>query len=142
MLRDDLVDAGIKPVDDDGRVVDFHGQRTTFITGLARAGVVPAMAQQLARHSDIKLTMGTYTRLTMQEMATAVGTLPEIFLGGKPAAETPASAPAPPDVAPPDPELGRVVSTWPSLPDHIRQAILALLGAVAKDGSGQNSSER
>ncbi|MCY2986482.1 MAG: hypothetical protein NTY19_01225 [Planctomycetota bacterium] len=132
MLRDDLVDAGIEPVDDDGRVVDFHGQRTTFITGLARAGVVPAMAQQLARHSDIKLTMGTYTRLTMQEMAAAVGTLPEIHLGGKPATSTAPSPPVSPDVVSPDAELCRVVGAWPNLPGHIRQAILALLTAAGK----------
>ena len=37
MLRFDLVDAKIEPEDDTGRVVDFHGQRTTFITALARA---------------------------------------------------------------------------------------------------------
>ena len=66
MLRQDLLNAGIEPEDDEGRVVDFHGQRTTFITGLARAGVAPAMAQRLARHSDINLTMGVYTRLGMQ----------------------------------------------------------------------------
>jgi integrase len=58
MLRLDLLNAGIEPVDDEGRVVDFHGQRMTFITGLARAGVAPATAQRLARHSDINLTMG------------------------------------------------------------------------------------
>ena len=39
MLRMDLSNAGIAAEDDQGRVVDFHGQRTTFITGLARAGV-------------------------------------------------------------------------------------------------------
>jgi hypothetical protein len=89
------------------------------------------MAQQLARHSDIKLTMGTYTRLTMQEMAAAVGTLPEIRLGGGQAAadtESPETAPA---VAPPqDENLARLLTAWPTLPEHIRQAILALLTTV------------
>jgi site-specific recombinase XerC len=130
MLRDDLMDAGIKPVDDEGRVVDFHGQRTTFITGLARVGIVPAMAQQLARHSDINLTLGTYTRLTMREMAAAVETLPELRLGGKAAGETPPSASLACEATPADPELRRVVTAWPSLPGHIRQAILALLTAA------------
>ena len=42
MLRLDLADAKIEPEDAQGRVVDFHGQRTTFISALARAGVSPA----------------------------------------------------------------------------------------------------
>lgn len=129
MLRDDLLDAGINPVDEDGRVLDFHGQRTTFITGLSRVGVVPAMAQQLARHSDIKLTLGTYTRLTMQDMAAAVGNLPELRLG-TPTSEPPASARPAEPAAERDPDLLRVMESWPVLPAHIRQAIMALLAAA------------
>ncbi|MGA2031214.1 MAG: site-specific integrase [Thermoguttaceae bacterium] len=78
MLRLDLSEAKIEPVDAQGRVVDFHGQRMTFISALARAGVSPATAQKLARHSDINLTMGTYTRLQMADMAGAVDKLSEL----------------------------------------------------------------
>jgi integrase len=78
MLHKDLMEAGITAFDDDGRVVDFHALRTTFITSLARAGVPPAMAQRLARHSDINLTLGTYTKLQTQELADAVGRLATI----------------------------------------------------------------
>jgi len=78
MLRQDLADAGIESVDNAGRIVDFHSLRTTFITSLARAGVMPATAQKLARHSDINLTIGTYTRLQMSELADAVGRLPKL----------------------------------------------------------------
>ena len=78
MLRRDLKAAGIAPKDAGGRVVDFHGQRTTFITGLSRSGVSPAMAQKLARHSDIKLTMDVYTRLEMAELGNAVSRLPKL----------------------------------------------------------------
>jgi integrase len=81
MLRQDLTDAGISPVDEQGRVVDFHGQRMTFITGLARAGVPISTAQKLARHSDVNLTLGTYTHLEMSELAGAVGKLPKLALG-------------------------------------------------------------
>ena len=63
MLYADLEAAGIKPVADDGTVVDFHGQRVTFITELARVGNSPIAVQKLARHSDFNLTMRTYTRL-------------------------------------------------------------------------------
>src|SRR5208283_2930007 len=80
MLRQDLLNTGIEPEDDEGRVVDFHGQRTTFITGLARAGVAPATAQRLARHSDINLTMGVYTRLDMHDLAGAMKNMPELRL--------------------------------------------------------------
>jgi integrase len=67
----DLEAAGIKRQTADG-VVDFHALRVTFITELARNGTNPAIAQKLARHSDIKLTMGVYTRFTSAEVASAV----------------------------------------------------------------------
>jgi len=42
--------------DGSGRAVDFHALRHTFITRLARSGVVPAVNKSLARHSGIVLT--------------------------------------------------------------------------------------
>ena len=80
MLRQDLAEAGVESVDLDGQVVDFHSLRTTFITSLARAGVMPATAQMLARHSDINLTLGTYTKLSLSDLANAVGRLPRLTL--------------------------------------------------------------
>lgn len=62
MLRTDLMGTGITGL-------DFHSLRTTFITNLARAGVHPRRAQQLARHSDINLTMAFYTKLDRDELA-------------------------------------------------------------------------
>ena len=53
----DLKRAGFNAKDDQGRVLDFHSLRYTFITSLAKAGVYPGKAQRLARHSDINLTM-------------------------------------------------------------------------------------
>ena len=50
-----------------GLVVDFHSLRHTFISSLARAGVYPKLAQSLARHSDINLTMSRYTHTTRGE---------------------------------------------------------------------------
>lgn len=127
MLRLDLLNAGIEPEDDEGRVVDFHGQRTTFITGLARAGVTPATAQRLARHSDINLTMGVYTRLNMEDLMGAVNSLPELRL-------TPLSIDAQPNPPPgpsvddlQDADLRRVVASWPRVSEPVRKAILALL---------------
>jgi integrase len=55
MLRADLRAAGIEPVVD-GKVIDLHALRTTFITNLSLGGVPLAVAQKLARHSDPRLT--------------------------------------------------------------------------------------
>jgi integrase len=140
MLRQDLLAAGIEPLDAEGRVVDFHGQRMTFITGLARAGVAPATAQKLARHSDINLTLGTYTRLGIDDLATAVANLPELRTAAQPT-DTPATTadgPAVPsaDIAPPPghADLARLNASWPNLPEPIRKAIIALL-TVAEPNS-------
>lgn len=133
MLRVDLLDAKIEPEDDAGRVVDFHGQRTTFITALARAGVAPATAQKLARHSDINLTLGTYTRLNVEELADAVGKLADLRPSPVPDEN---ATDAKPEIAPhDDPQLAGVLAAWPNLPEHIHQAILALVGIAASNKS-------
>jgi len=43
---------------------------------LARDGVSPGVAQKLMRHSDIRLTMNTYTHLGLADTAIAVAALP------------------------------------------------------------------
>jgi hypothetical protein len=48
--------------------LEFHALRTSYITGLALAGVAPAMAQRPARRSDTNLKLGTYTRLQMIDL--------------------------------------------------------------------------
>lgn len=71
MLRADLKSGGI-PYETAAGVLDFHALRVTFITSLARAGVHPKTAQILARHSDINLTMKVYTKLGIDDTASAV----------------------------------------------------------------------
>lgn len=61
-----------------GRFADFHALRHTFITGLARAGVHPKLAQDLARHSTINLTMSVYSHSLLTERADAVEVLPDV----------------------------------------------------------------
>jgi integrase len=61
-----------------GRVVDFHALRHTFITRLARSGVVPAVAKSLARHSTIVLTMDHYTHTLIGDERAALDRLPAI----------------------------------------------------------------
>ena len=62
--------------DGDGRVVDFHALRATYITALVKGGASVKVAQELARHSDPKLTMNTYTKLGIHDLAGALDALP------------------------------------------------------------------
>lgn len=66
----------LKYVDSHGRFADFHGLRHMFVTNLCRANVSPKMAQTLARHSDMKLTMQIYTHVAPEEQAAAIKSLP------------------------------------------------------------------
>jgi len=74
----DLAAAGIPKRDAQGRTLDVHCLRHTFATLLARNGVSPSVAQKLMRHSDIRLTMNTYTHLDLADTAGAVAALPAI----------------------------------------------------------------
>jgi integrase len=64
--------------EDGTRYGDFHALRHTFITLLARSGVSPRLAQSLARHSDINLTMSRYTHVALHDQAAALDALPAI----------------------------------------------------------------
>ena len=75
----DLKAAGIPKADAQGRTVDIHALRHTFATMLSRAGVEPRRAQELLRHGDIRLTMNTYTHLSIVDTVGAVESLPEII---------------------------------------------------------------
>src|SRR5439155_4976937 len=79
MLRGDLAAAGIPYRDGAGRVADFHALRHSYITLLERSGVSPKMAQKLARHSDIRLTMNVYTHAQLHDLAGAVEGLPALL---------------------------------------------------------------
>ena len=71
MLRYDLAKAKIPVVTDEGEI-DFHSLRHSYITRIVKAGALPKMAQTLARHSDINLTLGRYTHLELQEQLEAL----------------------------------------------------------------------
>ncbi len=70
-FRADLEKAGIAFLDESGQRLDYHALRKTFITRLSRNKVHPRLAMELARHSDLKLTMKNYTdagQLPLQEV--------------------------------------------------------------------------
>ena len=54
--------------------------RTTFGTGLSKAGVAPRTAQAAMRHSKIDLTMNVYTDPRLLDVAGAIAALPDLPL--------------------------------------------------------------
>ncbi len=79
MLRADLEAAGIPYIVEgpDGPLhADFHALRHTFVTLLDRTGTSAKVAQELARHSDPKLTVGRYTHVNLAAMSEAVDRVP------------------------------------------------------------------
>ena len=76
----DLERAGIEKINELGQQVDFHALRMTFITNLQRAGVNRRVVMALARHSDSRLTDGTYTDAEALPLSDALSNLPEVKL--------------------------------------------------------------
>ena len=77
MIRNDL-DAAEVPDATDADIADFHSLRNTFISNLVAGGVHPNVAQQLARHSSITLTMDRYSHLGLIDMTAGLAALPTI----------------------------------------------------------------
>jgi integrase len=75
MIRQDLEAVGIAYKNEDG-VFDFHALRHQFLSDLARSGVHPKVAQELARHSTICLTMDRYSHVLDEQKAKALESLP------------------------------------------------------------------
>ena len=75
MLKKDLERAGI-PYETEEGIADFHASgRHTFITELLRNGASLPEAKELARHSDVNMTM-RYTHIGIGDQAKAVANLP------------------------------------------------------------------
>ena len=74
MLRADLTAAGVA-YEVGGQFADFHSLRHSFISRVVRSGVNPRLAQSLARHSTITLTMNRYAHVEHGERKAAVAGL-------------------------------------------------------------------
>jgi len=75
MVRKDLERAGIAYKTDEG-IADFHAAgRHTHITELLSNGATVPEARELARHSDVRMTM-RYTHVTLEDQARAIQSLP------------------------------------------------------------------
>lgn len=86
MIQRDLEEAGI-PYETEEGLADFHAAgRHTHITGLLRSGVSLVEAKELARHSDVRMTM-KYTHIGLEDQAKAVNRLPSPPAPQEPAAQ-------------------------------------------------------
>ena len=84
MVKKDLERVGIPYETDDG-IADFHAAgRHSHITELLRNGATLPEAMELARHSDVKMTM-KYTHVGIADRAKAVANLPTPRSGKEPA---------------------------------------------------------
>lgn len=79
MLKEDLAAAGI-PYVEDGEYFDFHALRYETGTRLIESGADPKVVQEHMRHSDIKLTLGLYTKVKQREKR-AMAKLPSLRPG-------------------------------------------------------------
>ena len=79
MQRIDLDATGILFDTDDG-VANFYSLRHSFLSHLATDGLHPKLAQQLARHSAITLTMDRYSHVGLLDLDAALESLPTFVL--------------------------------------------------------------
>jgi len=83
ILDRDLVAAGIDKIDERKGRVHLHALRHSTGTALSMAGVSPRTAQAVMRHSNVNLTMNTYTDQRLLDTSAAVELLPELPLAGQ-----------------------------------------------------------
>ena len=74
----------LKPESANGERADFHAFRHSFISMLASSGVHPKIAQMLARHSTITLTMDRYSHLGQADLSQAVQRMPSLLNASEP----------------------------------------------------------
>jgi integrase len=90
-----------------GHVADFHSLRVLFISRVVASGASVKEAQTLARHSTPVLTMNTYSRATLLDVAGAVAGLGDLL--------TRKSCPA----SGAQPTAGRAVASEPASPPTV-----------------------
>ncbi len=131
MVKLDLQRAGIPYKTAEG-VADFHAAgRHTYITELLRSGVSLVEARELARHSDVRMTM-KYTHIGLDDQAQAVAKLPSLSVpaSGHPAAESKERRKAP----------GPEKCPRPGHPWTVAACQSAANGGTAKNGPAQTKT--
>ena len=64
--------------DSAGRFADFHATRHTYISNVVAGGASVKTAQELARHSDPRLTIGRYSHARLHDLTGALDALPDL----------------------------------------------------------------
>lgn len=75
-IRADLKAAGLPTKDSEGRKIDFHSLRTSYISFLANSSAPMKVTQKLARHSTPTLTMNIYAKVFPEQERAALAGLP------------------------------------------------------------------
>ncbi len=60
-------------------VADFHSLRHLYVSRVVRSGASPKVAQELARHCDIRLTLGRYAHVALHDLSAAMDALPDLL---------------------------------------------------------------
>jgi len=68
----------LKHIDADGRVLDFHGTRHTYVSAIVAGGASVKTCQELARHSTPALTIGRYSHARLHDLTAALDALPDL----------------------------------------------------------------
>lgn len=136
MIRFDAKRAGIPITNEQNEVLDFHSLRHTFITNLARSNVHPKVAQKLARHSTITLTMDRYTHHYTDDEINAINKLPNLL--AKPENSSDHSnehAKNLNQIENHTDDLKYVIESWDDLTESIQQGILAMVKAITSSAN-------
>jgi len=89
----------LKAKDSDGRILDFHGTRHTYVSAIVAGGASVKTCQELARHSTPTLTIGRYSHARLHDLTAALDALPD-FKPSPPATPEPAAATGTDNVSP------------------------------------------
>jgi len=73
----------LRHTDGAGRVVDFHGLRVHYVSRVVEAGANVKEAMELARHSDPKLTLKTYAKVSLHNLTRVLDGMPGANRGPK-----------------------------------------------------------
>lgn len=82
-IRADLQAAGLPTKDSEGRKIDFHSLRVSYISFLANSNTPLRITQKLARHSTPVLTMNVYAKAFPEQERAALACLPGADFGAE-----------------------------------------------------------
>jgi hypothetical protein len=88
MARSDFLGGAYR--DGAGLVADFHSLRHQYVSRIVETAASPKVAQELARHCDVGLTLGRYVHAALHDLTAAVDSFPSML--SRPAPESAALA--------------------------------------------------